>query len=170
VWGPHPLRKWERKLFLTADFTIEAFYCWLIEKATHATYGREPAETFASIDNFDQKLLQQVPRVKIVKQAGPRAFVVDIPRYQEFTDVASALAQRGVQFVDIAGNSQILVSVLAQPSWRSSYLDARLLFSSPVLTRPGTQRVVLGCDVRSLHSVLNRLRSDGVSIEHIYDY
>lgn len=170
LWGAHPLRKWERKIFLTADFSIEAFYCWLIELGTHATYGYEPTETYAWMDNADKTFVQQLPRLKIVKEAGTRAFVVDIPRYQEFTDIASALAERGVRFVEIAGNSEILVSVLAPQSWRYPNSDARPLFSTPVLTRPGLNRVVLGCDVGSLHSVLKSLRKDGAAIEHIYDY
>lgn len=168
--GAHPLRKWERKFFLTADFAFEAMYSWVIEKGTYATYGHEPAETYAWIDNADKTLLQQLPRVKIMSQAGPRAFVVDIPRYQEFTEIASELAERGVRFIDIAGNSEILVSVLAPQSWRYANADAHQLFSNPILTRPGMQRVVLGCDVVSLHSMLLRLNLSGVTIEHVYDY
>src|ERR1700727_970347 len=40
--GKHPLRKLERRTFLSIDYSIESFYCWLIEKATHASYGIEP--------------------------------------------------------------------------------------------------------------------------------
>ena len=170
LWGAHPLRKWERKIFLTADFSIEALYCWLIEMATHATYGYEPTETYAWIDNADNTLLQQMPRVQVIKEVGARAFVVDIPRYQEFSDIASALADRGARFVEIAGNSEILVSVLAPQFWRYPNPDARPLFSSPVLTHPGLNRVVLGCDAASLHSVLKSMRTDGAALEHIYDY
>jgi len=170
LWGPHLLRKWERKAFLTADYLIEAFYCWLIEKATHATYGYEPTETYAWIDNTSPAVLQQMPRVKVVRQTGSQAFLVDIPRYQEFTEIASVLSERGVRFVEIAGNSEILVSVLAPRFWRYDRADARQLFSNPVLTRPGLNRVVLGCEVASLSSVLVRLRSTEATVEHIYDY
>jgi len=170
LWGAHPLRKWERKFFLTADYTAEAFYCWLIEKATHATYGDEPAETYAWIDNAGETLLQRLPRVKKVKQIGPHAFLVDIPRYQEFTNVASALAEGDVHFVEIAGNSRIIVSVLAPQPWHYDHSDAQQLFSMDVLTHPELKRLVIGCDVSSLHAVLNVLRAAGISIEHIYDY
>jgi len=170
LWGAHPLRQWERKVFLTVDFTLEAFYCWLIEKATHATYGYEPAETYAWIDHADETLLQQLPRVKKVKQIGPQGLIVDIPRYQEFTDVASALAERDVRFVEIAGNSQIIVSILAPQSWRYGHSDARQLFSTPVLTHPELKRVIVGCDVTSLHAMLHTLHAGGVAVEHVYDY
>jgi hypothetical protein len=115
-------------------------------------------------------MFQQMPQIKLVKQVGPRAFIVDIPRYQEFTSTAQALAQRNVHFVEIAGNSQVLVSALAPGIWSYPQPDAQQLFSTTVLTRAGVKRVVLGCDVESLPSVLNILRTQGITAEHVYDY
>jgi hypothetical protein len=167
VWGAHELRKIERRTFLTIDFTVEAFYCWLIEKATHLTYGHEPSETYAWVDQVDDAVLTQL---RMVKSVGPRAYVVDIPRYQEFTPVASMLAQRGVRFVEIAGNSQITLSVLAPESWSYDGSDAQRLFSMPVLTHSKSQRVVLGCRVSALDQLLRVLPTRAAVVEHIYDY
>ena len=83
-------------------------------------------------------------------QTGPGAFIVDIPRYQEFTTVASAMAQQGIQFTNIAGNSRITLSVLAPATWHYIGSDAQELFVQPALTAPGTERVVMGCDVTHL--------------------
>jgi hypothetical protein len=170
LWGLHPLRKWERKTFLTVDYLIEAIYCWLIEKATHLSYGYEATETYAWIDNASESVLQQLSRVKMVKQIGTREFIVDVPRYQDFTSVASALAERDVHFVEIAGNSHIIVSVLAPQPWHYDQSDAQQLFSSPVLTHPELKRVVIECYVTSLHAMLNTLHAGEVTIEHLYDY
>ena len=170
MWGPHPARKWERRVFLTFDYGLEAFYCWIIEKGTHATYGREPDDTYAWVENLDESPLPQLPHLKVVKRVGPQAYIVDIPRYQGFTAVASALAQHGVRFVEIAGNSQITISVLATQTWHNDGSAARQLFSMPVLTRPGWQRVVLVCGVTSLDQFLNALHSGGMAVEHVYDY
>ncbi len=170
LWGPHPIRKWERRIFLSVDYAVEAFYCWLIEQGTHATYGREPGDTYAWVENLDETLLPQIPHLKVVKRAGPQAYIVDIPRYQEFTAIASKLAQHGVRFVEIAGNSQITLSVLAPQAWHYDGSVARQLFSMPILTHPGRQRVVLTCDVPSLDQALNHLHTDGVMVEHVYDY
>jgi hypothetical protein len=169
-WGSHWLRKCERKAFLSVDYTLEAFYCWLIEKATHATYGYEPADTFAWIDNANPDVFQRLPRMKGVKQVGPRAFIVDIPRYQEFTGIASKLAERGVRFIDIAGNSRIIVSVIAPESWHYERSEAQQLFSSVILTHPETKRVVIGCDVGWLTDGLRELHAEGIELEHVYDY
>lgn len=169
-WGAHLVRKWERKVFLTVDYTFEAFYCWLIQIATHLTYGEEPADTYAWIDNANEALLQPVPRVKIAKRAGVQAFIVELPRYQGFTAVASELADRNISFVEIAGNSRISVSVLAAQSWQYKRSDAQQLFSAPILTRPEWKRAVLECDVASLSAVVKSLRAEGIDVEHIYDY
>lgn len=170
LFGPHWIRKWERKAFLTTDYTVEAFYCWLIEQATHATYGYEPADTHAWIANANASMLQQATEVKQLKDLGGGPFIVDIPRYQEFTSVASNLTNRGAQFVDIAGNSQIVVSALAQVQWRYQGSNGRQLFSSPILTRPGSERVVIDCNVESLGRLVGDLRAGGATIEHVYDY
>jgi hypothetical protein len=157
-------------MFLTVDYTIEAFYCWLIEKLTHASYSHEPADTYAWIGNANEMLFQQVPQVKKVRQAGPQAFIVNIPRYQEFTTVASRLAQGNAYFVEIAGNSQVIVSILVPDSWHYERADAQQLFSTPILTNPELKRLVISCDVTSLHAMLNALTADGVRVEHVYDY
>ncbi|HLW54244.1 MAG TPA: hypothetical protein VKW06_15515 [Candidatus Angelobacter sp.] len=170
LWGAHPIRKWERKAFLTADYTIEAFYAWLLEKITRLTYGDDIKETYAWIDNADSTLLKKIPRIRTVKQVGPRSFIVDIPRYQEFTPLAVELAGHDVRFVEIAGDAQILLSVLAPDSWKPDRTGAQQLFSTPVLIAPGRRRVVVNCEINSLHSILSAYRKDGVQIEHLYDY
>jgi hypothetical protein len=170
VWGSHPIRKWERRIFLTIDYAAEAFYCWFIEKGTHATYGREPDATYAWVENLDEALLPQIPHLKVMKRLGPQAYIVDIPRYQEFTAVTSMLAQHDVRFIEIGGNSQITLSVLAPQAWHYDEPVAQQLFSMPVLTRPGLQRVLLTCGVPSLDQALNALHADGTTVEHVYDY
>jgi hypothetical protein len=170
LWGPRPVRKWERRIFLTIDYAAEAFYCWFIEKGTHATYGHEPDKTYAWVENLDKTLQAEIPHLKLIKRMDPRDSIVEVPRYQEFTAVASTLAQHGVRFVEIAGNSQITLSVLAPQTWHYDGSAAQQLFSMPVLTRPGWQRVVLACGVPSLDQCLNGLHIDGVTVEHVYDY
>jgi len=80
------------------------------------------------------------------------------------------LAQRNVRFTEVAGNSQITVSVLSPQEWRYGNSAAQELFSAPILTHPGQKRVFMGCDVAMLHTVLSMLRADGVVVEHVYDF
>jgi len=169
-WGHHPVRKWERKMFLSVDYAAEAFYAWIIEKVTRLTYGYEPADTPVWVASNSSRFLLETPRIKLIRQVDAGQFIVDIPRYQEFTSVASDLTSRDVSFIEIAGNSQVLISVLAPHSWHFIQSGAQELFSTPVLTDSTRDRVAINSEVTALHSVLNALRQPGVSIEHIYDY
>ena len=168
-WGNHLFRKWERRAFLTLDYTMEALYCWLIEQATHLSYGYEPDRTYAWVDHADAGTLKN-DSVNVVKSIGSGAYIIDAPRYQPFTAVALGLSRQGTHFEEIDGNGSITVSVLAQ---RSSVVEnqfAQSLFSQPVLTQPGWQRVILRCDVAFLDRALLTLFGQGVTVEHIYDY
>lgn len=84
--------------------------------------------------------------------------------------MASAMARAGMHFVEIAGNSSIIVSVLAPRAGQGDGSLGQRLFSMPVVIRPEWQRLVLRCDVPALDQFLVRARSAGLVVEHIYDY
>jgi len=172
LWGRHPIRKFERKFILSVDYGIESVYAWLLEKASHLAYGAESDETLTWIENAPDCLSHEFPRMKIVAETARNACVVSIPRYQEFTDVAIKLAQRGAHFVQIAGNDEIMLTVVAPKNWSYDLpaSDASLLFTENFLTQFGVKRIALECPVRSLHSVLSSFSTRGIKIEHIYDY
>jgi hypothetical protein len=170
LWGPHALRKWERKAWLSLDYGIEAVYCGLIEIASHAVYGVEPDLTYVWMENTPRSALDENPHVRKVKDIAPEALIAAIPRYQEFTETASRLVSRGVRFQQIAGNEQVLVTVIAPRDWKPLTQVGELLFASPILTEPGLQRVALRSPVPSLHILSNYFADQGLKIEHIYDY
>jgi hypothetical protein len=168
-WGPHPARKWERKAILSLDYGLEAIYAKILEKASHLTYGVESAETYAWINNVPDTFFRKYPRIRKVTEVGPRSFVVSIPRYQEFTELAVKLAKDDVHFVQIAGNGEIMITAIIQ-RWNQETPEERVLFFEPFLTGPGVKRVALECRVRDLHLVLTDLAARGIPIEHVYDY
>jgi hypothetical protein len=172
LWGKHPIRKWERKFILSVDYGLEAIYAEILEKASHLTYGVESADTYTWIEHAPESLFHEFPHIKNVKQLAPQSFVVIIPRYQEFTDLAPKLAERDVHFVQIAGNDEIMLTVVVPKNWNYDFPagEANLLFTQKVLTQPGVKRIVLECPVPSLNAVLHHFICDGIKIEHIYDY
>jgi len=167
-WGPHELRKLERKAILTTDYGFESIYAGIIEKLSHMTYGVESPETYTWIENAPESLFQKYPHIRKVKEVGPRAYVVSIPRYQEFTQLAVELAKDNIHFAHVAGNDEIMVSAMVR-NWTYETPEERVLFFEQFLTRPDMKRVVLECRVHDLHMVLNDLASRG-TIEHVYDY
>jgi len=176
LWGKHPIRKWERKFILSVDYGIEALYAEAMQVASHLTYGAESGETYTWIESASEAVFQEFPRIKVdqekAKEVSRQSYVVIIPRYQEFTDLAVKLAERDVHFVQIAGNDEIMLTIVAPENWSYDLpaSDGSVLFTENFLTQPGVKRIALECPVRSLHSVLNSFSTRGIKIEHIYDY
>lgn len=168
LYGPHFLRKTEREFFLTAEYTVAAFYCWVMEKFSP---GRRihPPETYAWIAAPKDFPWENFP-IKNVRQVAPQEFIVAIPHTQEFTTQAQKLVDANVRFVEIAGNGNILISLL-EPAGAQSVLDvATRLNRRPLLSDPAQERVLINCPTESLSVVLLALRSQQVTVEHIYDY
>jgi hypothetical protein len=88
-----------------------------------------------------------------------------MPRYQKFTSAAGELLRGQARFVEIAGNTQIMVTAVVPRDWSFQLPAAELLFSSGVLTDAQSKRVALRVPVANLGAV-----ADGLAIEHIYDY
>jgi hypothetical protein len=172
LWGKHPIRKMERKFILSVDFGIEALYAKAMLIASHLTYGAESDETYSWFSHAPENLVQEFPHIKKIKDIAPGSLLVSIPRYQEFTDIAVKLATRNVQFAQIAGNDEIMLSIVAPKIWNYNLPanEASILFTEDVLTRPDLKRIVLECPVPALQSVLRTLDSPQIKIEHIYDY
>jgi hypothetical protein len=131
------------------------------------TFGVEPSDTFAWIENAPESVFAEVSAVRKIKQVGPNAYIVAIPRYQPFTAVAVELARRDVQFVEIAGNDEIAMTVIAP---RDLAPGSDTFLQSDLLTDPASKRVALRAPVAMLHTVLNGLVRGGHKLEHIYDY
>jgi hypothetical protein len=167
-WGPHALRKCERKGIFTLDYGLQAIYAEILQLASHLTYGAESTETWATIDNASESLFREFPHIRKVNELGHGSYLVSIPRYQEFTELAIALAKKDVHFQQIAGNPVIVVTAIAQ-KWRDYTPEERPLFTEKLLTRD-VERVAMECRVSDLHLVLNDIAARGYLVEHVYDY
>lgn len=166
-WGAHPLRKWERRYALTTEWSVKAVYGWLLGKATHEAYAAPKPTTVVVVRNLPHADLPA--DVELLRHAGDEDLLA-LPRYQAFTAASFALARRGVEFVEIAGNrGAILVSVVA-PASAPAPGDAPVLFVQPIITRPGWRRLVLQVPVAQLSAVLDQYANKPDAIEHVFDY
>jgi hypothetical protein len=163
------IRKWERRAVLTAEYGVKAVYGWLIGVATGTAYGTEDLKIYAWIDDASDSMFSD-SRVEPVKKVGERAYIVRLPRYEAFTQIAVELDTRGVRWANIAGNDEILVTAIAQHGQPIDVAPGRLLGTSDLLTEPSKTRLAIRAPVASLHTILARLRSGGAVVEHLYDY
>jgi hypothetical protein len=167
--GPDLLRKWERRFALTTEYAVKLGYAKLIKLGTQSIYDAPKAVT-AVVAQPVPKADAALPDLKQVMALAGDAALVTVPRYEAFTVYSQALAEQGVNFSEIAGNdSFILVSLLAPDSWRADSLPPPLL-AQPILTRQGTQRLLLTVPVNALAQSLRQWKANNLQVEHVFDY
>lgn len=147
-WGRDPIRKFERKYALTSEYGVKAVYGWMISKATKGIY--EDPLPVTAVQLRDGRLLT-------------------LPRYEAFMQSATALARSGAVFEEIAGNrGPVLVSVLTRDP--AAEVPYHVLLRQPILTQPGTQRLLIEVPVASLAEALVRFDQKPWRLEHVYDF
>ncbi len=169
LWGDKPVRKWERKYFLTSEYLFKAAYGWLLGKATRASYDQPIERTFAVVDGIPPSAAWPAD-VTLEQKGDDGAALISLPRYQAFTDAAEKLAIDGLSFREIAGNrGDILVTVIAPDSAPPAQVG-RLIYRQPILTEPGFSRRALVYQIADLAPALRAFAKAGINIEHIYDF
>lgn len=168
-WGEDPLRKWERKFALSTEYGFKMLYGKLIKLGTKSVYD-EPSLVTAVVTRTVPAPDLKLPAIKLLQALPDGRALITVPRYEAFLVHAQALAAKGMNFEEIAGNrSFILVSLLTRPDWTAP-LDLPVLFVQPILTRPDRQRVALMVPVNRLAMQLRQWQAAGLQVEHIFDY
>ena len=155
------LRDRERKLALGIEFHTKAAYARLIEAAV-AGVGADQLTMRVIVKDTTPDALAQIPGVKVIT-TRPEGIEIETPRYQTFTELAITLAGQGANFVEIAGNDDILYTAITQTD-----ADLGALHRFARQGNPGFRHLML-VKVAALADVL-RKGDATVQIEHIHDY
>src|SRR4029453_13741355 len=107
--GPHPIRKWERRVVLSAEYAVKALYAGLVRVVTRYLGSAEDSGIHVLAENVSDQVLADA-RIRKVKAVGPRAYLLRLPRHEAFTAIVPALTRQGVRFRDIAGNQEIFLT------------------------------------------------------------
>ena len=169
-WGRHPVRKWERRFILSAEYLVKAPYAGLITLGTRAAYGTADKEILAIADKVPESILDLDDRVRVVGRLEDGGTLLGMPRYEEFRDAAMHLAQGGVHFRELAGNQNILMTSVVPEAWSYSLPAGKVVLSEPMLTHADARRIGVIVPVPALDSVLLDFARQKVPVEHLYDY
>ncbi|HZE76485.1 MAG TPA: FAD-binding oxidoreductase [Gemmatimonadales bacterium] len=173
LWGEHPVRKWERKFFLSAEYGIKAVYAGVIEAATRAAYTPEDDRMQLVVTGWSDTMAGREPGLLALARLDSLHTLVAGPRYDGFRDLLRDLARaRGsLRITEIAGNDEIFVSGLAPATWAYAGSTGAVEYALPLPTDPSRKRVALRLPVRGLLPALGRLDAEGrLAVDHIYDY
>lgn len=171
LWGPDPLRKWERKLALTIEYGGKILYAGFTNLGAQATYGGADVEKiYAVTTGMTDDMLND--NLEMVEQIGDKNQLIRITRFEYFSDTVPGLLERDVRFIEIAGNQEILFTVLGPQDVNYNDLEhGTYLFDLPILTQPEQTRVAIKVRVTDMHLFLQELQSKpDVAFEHMYDY
>jgi FAD/FMN-containing dehydrogenase len=173
LWGNAPVRKWERRAFLTTEYGIKAMYAEAITLATHAAYNPQAETMPVVVTGWTDAVAAHHAAVKTVARLDSVHTLVTVPRYDEFRDAMRELAAAndGVRIAEIAGNREILLTGVAPAAWRYESVSGRVTYELPLPTDASRKRVALRVPVDDLLAVLRQLdAANGLVVDHIYDY
>lgn len=168
-WGPNPIRKWERKLLLSADYSLKAFYAMLIKSAADAVYGGPDDLTIYAWVNGATRDMESAD-FDVAQMLSDGSAIVGITRFERFSQTVPPLVQRGLKFNVIAGNDELLITAFAPADWTGDLTVGEFLFAMPIPTDLAQTRAVIRVPVSQLHLLLQDLAERGIKLEHIYDY
>ncbi|NPU13475.1 hypothetical protein HL667_14855 [Bradyrhizobium sp. 83012] len=168
------VRSVERRFSLSLQYAGRAAYAAVIGYAA----GYDPAVlTIRSVvTGLPAAELAAMPGVKVIREVsdvkGTKGVLVETARYAKFDAFAKELRRHaGAALAEVAGNHQILVTIVVPPGdGRLAAFDGLPIFSIPIQSRPGARRIGVDVPVRSLVQDIARFEAAGYNFEHAYDY
>jgi FAD/FMN-containing dehydrogenase len=172
--GRAPIRKWERRFFLTLEYGIKSAYAEAIALGTHAAYAPEDDRMQMVVTGWTDAVAARHPAIKMVRRIDSVFTVVAAPRYDAFRDAIRELAASGetVRISEIAGNHEIFLTGVTPGGWQYAG-PGRVVFAVPLPSDSSKKRVAMRVPVNELLNVLRTLDSQqvaGLAVDHLYDY
>lgn len=161
------LRKTERKLFFTFEFTFKAIYAQLIEWAAKNSYETPVTKIYLLVNTKEK--LDSNKDVKIIKEEKNKK-ILSIPRWGAFTTNLLKISPKNIEILEIGGNDEIVVSALSNESQNNNFDNTKLLYKSNVVTDNKTKRLVYLIPVNQLLTFIKQAKNRKIKVEHIFDY
>jgi hypothetical protein len=173
MWGPHVLRKWERRVALSVEYGVKALCASAARLLAATPADKDTARLHAWVGNATPAVLQ-ANGAETITTVGPGSFIVTLPRGDAFTRSLAGLIGGGVKVLDVAGNDEIALTAIVRQPAGSAPDEAppagRVLSADPLLTEPSARRLTLRAPLARLADTLAWLQRRGAVLEQLYDY
>lgn len=148
----------ERRLALGLEYRAKALYADAIAAAVKGT-GADALTLRMIIDRAPAAS----EGITVIARR-PEGVEIETPRYRALTGLLVEMAANGVNVVEIAGNDDIMLTVLSE--------DARLEGAQASMARQGNgdYRHLVDVKVTDLAERLRSFERDGLRVEHVHDY
>jgi len=162
------LRKWERTIFFTIEFSFKAFYAQLIEWAATASYEAPTTDIYLLISSNENSLSLH-DNIKTIKIQDEKQ-IISIPRWGEFTKTLIEISNKNIIIHNISGNDEIAVSIITNKDVDLEFNGFSALYESRVVSQKDLKRIVYFLPVNKLIPFIQHSKKNNFVIEHIYDY
>lgn len=162
------LRKWERTIFFTIEFSFKAFYAQLIEWAATASYKAPTTDIYLLISSNENSLSLH-NNIKTIKIQDEKQ-IISIPRWGEFTKTLIEISNKNIIIHNISGNDEIAVSIITNKDVELEFNGFSALYESRVVSQKDLKRIVYFLPVNKLIPFIQHSKKNNFVIEHIYDY
>ncbi|MDI3337674.1 hypothetical protein QKW60_14750 [Defluviimonas aestuarii] len=152
----------ERAFALGLEYRVKAAYARVIAAAVEGV-GHDELRLRSIVEGLSPETLAEVPGVTLIG-ARPEGVEIETDRYRAYTLILQNLASRGAEMVEIAGNDDVLMTVLSgNPDWPGALAS---------MARQGHDdyRHLLLIAVSDLGPTLRTLTSGQARLEHVHDY
>jgi FAD/FMN-containing dehydrogenase len=173
--GRGPVRKWERRFALSAEYGIKTVYAALIGLGTRSAYSADEMQREILVAGWNDSITRSsaaLSRVEPMKKLDRGYTLLSVPRYNPFRDALLALSDYSstVRIAELSGAEIVTVSGTAPLGWEAPPRTTVILAHGvPV---DGTRnRILMQTSARDLLDILHQVRSEGrFQVEHVYDY
>lgn len=156
------LRDRERLIALGLEYRAKAVYAEVIAGAV-AQVGPDDLTLRVIVSGTNREYLDEAEGVRVLDERR-EGIEIEAPRYRMLTDLLERFAADGLDFVEIAGNDDILFTALSdRPSETGS------MFSRPRQGWDDYRHLIL-VKVTDLAVRLRGMEGSGLKLEHIHDY
>jgi hypothetical protein len=167
------LRRWERRLALSAEYALKTGYARVIGGGTHAVYTPdELSRELLAVGWTDSLAAAATPGLRAAAVPGRGYTVLAVPRYAPFRDALLALADHAdaVRLAEVSGCETVTLTGVAPRGWTAP-AGATVVTAYATPHDPTRVRVLLAVPARALLEVLREIRRDGrLAVDHVYDY
>lgn len=155
-------RDWERATALGLEYRAKASYAKAIEAAV-AGVGPDALRLRMVVSGLPEGFAAAHPDITLI-ETRPEGAEIETPRYAALTGLLVDMAAAGANFVEIAGNDDIMFTAISdQPTAPGALNDmARQGY--------GDYRHLMLVKVADLATRLRGLTGEGLRLEHIHDY
>lgn len=156
------LRDAERRIALGLEYRAKAGYAQVIEGAV-AQVGADALTLWMIVTGIDAQALAALDGVTVVG-ARPEGTEIETPRYRELTHLLAKMSAQGAEFVEIAGNDDILFTAISE--------GAEIPGAIHAFARQGhgDMRHLVLMKVADLAERLRGMGQGGLTLEHVHDY